>query len=357
MSDFFTKLRNRQYEITAQIATHAAAINALTAELSDIASAGRVFATLARDYGSRLAASEDQGPASGEVGTSLAGVEGDVDRPLIQTGGHTLDPGGEDGGATVAAVLPATYSLPVVGGDTTEGSPDPAPSVGAIPPETAIHVPAGSPCNVGGDHETVARSPNSFGTAGTDDGAKAGLIDDTVRRADASNKALGSDVEAVAPAGKSGEGSIPSPAPTLASRLRALNNEHPEYTATEAAEALGLDRDKVRTNSNVNGVRWAAERYHKSRQPSQDGRSPAPAPTPAPKAERPPVDTLSPRQDGQFRFVPPDNEMAETTAKRVEVDALHRAEPWLSPDEAAARLLIPVVNLRIFTVELGKSVV
>jgi hypothetical protein len=51
-------------------------------------------------------------------------------------------------------------------------------------------------------------------------------------------------------------------------------------------------------------------------------------------------------------FVIPENEESERTAKRVEIAALHDAEPWLSPEVAAARVLIPVVNLRIFSQEL-----
>jgi hypothetical protein len=51
-------------------------------------------------------------------------------------------------------------------------------------------------------------------------------------------------------------------------------------------------------------------------------------------------------------FVIPENEENERTAKRVEIAALHDAEPWLSPEVAAARVLIPVVNLRIFSQEL-----
>lgn len=51
-------------------------------------------------------------------------------------------------------------------------------------------------------------------------------------------------------------------------------------------------------------------------------------------------------------FVAPAHEHAERTSKRNDVAALHDAEPWLSPDDAAGRLMIPVVNLRIFSSEL-----
>lgn len=51
-------------------------------------------------------------------------------------------------------------------------------------------------------------------------------------------------------------------------------------------------------------------------------------------------------------FVAPPGEHQERTAKRLEVADLHDREPWLSPDDAAQRLFIPVVNLRIFSQEL-----
>jgi hypothetical protein len=51
-------------------------------------------------------------------------------------------------------------------------------------------------------------------------------------------------------------------------------------------------------------------------------------------------------------FVAPRGEQIETTQRREAVAALHHQEPWLSPDEASIRLLMPVVNLRIFSQEL-----
>jgi plasmid maintenance system antidote protein VapI len=51
-------------------------------------------------------------------------------------------------------------------------------------------------------------------------------------------------------------------------------------------------------------------------------------------------------------FVAPPGEDHERTAKREDVAALNDREPWLTPDEAAARLHMPVVNLRIFSSEL-----
>lgn len=62
----------------------------------------------------------------------------------------------------------------------------------------------------------------------------------------ADSEALGSDVEPVAL----------NPAPSLASRLRKLNSEHPEYTVAQAATALDVPLDKARNNSNVNKIRW-----------------------------------------------------------------------------------------------------
>lgn len=63
--------------------------------------------------------------------------------------------------------------------------------------EPADQVPGGSPANGGGDHEAVAHSPIDPETAPSVEGVAA-VIDDSVRRADASTVALGSDVEAVA---------------------------------------------------------------------------------------------------------------------------------------------------------------
>jgi hypothetical protein len=48
-----------------------------------------------------------------------------------------------------------------------------------------------------------------------------------------------------------------APAPSIVSRLRALNAEHPEFTVRQAANQLGLDVEKVRTNSYVNKIKWA----------------------------------------------------------------------------------------------------
>ncbi|MEO9230896.1 MAG: hypothetical protein ABI216_18390 [Devosia sp.] len=48
-----------------------------------------------------------------------------------------------------------------------------------------------------------------------------------------------------------------SPAPTIASRLRALNAEHPELTTREVAAQLGMTLARVQSNSTVNKIRWA----------------------------------------------------------------------------------------------------
>jgi DNA primase len=45
-------------------------------------------------------------------------------------------------------------------------------------------------------------------------------------------------------------------------------------------------------------------------------------------------------------------EHTETANKRNEVHDLHASEPWLTPDEAAATLQMPLNNLRIFTQQL-----
>ena len=60
------------------------------------------------------------------------------------------------------------------------------------------------------------------------------------------------------PAGKSGgEASASSPAPSLASQLRKLNAEHPEYTLEQAANALGISKEKAHNNSSAHKLKWA----------------------------------------------------------------------------------------------------
>jgi hypothetical protein len=78
-----------------------------------------------------------------------------------------------------------------------------------------------------------------------------------------------------------------SPAPSIASRLRALNAEHPELTTREVSERLGLTLAQVRTNSHVHGLKWAPA------EPAR-ARSPAPAPEPAPQPERPSAPARAP---------------------------------------------------------------
>ena len=67
---------------------------------------------------------------------------------------------------------------------------------------------------------------------------------------------------------------------------------------------------------------------------------------------RPATNSKSGKSTTAKAFVAPPGEHQERTAKRIEVAKLHDAEPWLTPDEAAQRLFIPVVNLRIFSQEL-----
>lgn len=172
---------------------------------------------------------------------------------------------------------------------------------------------------------------------------------------------------------------LPSAKPSLASRLRSLFQEHPEYTAAKVAEVLEETKQRVASNSAVIGLRWAKSERSVSPPPADhvDSRIVAlhddnPTWTPAMLARRLGLATVAVSmrakrlklelpseyvRDGErppIRKAMNDfgNEDAERTTKRDAIAALHDAEPWLTPDEAAARLLIPVVNLRIFSGEL-----
>jgi DNA-directed RNA polymerase specialized sigma24 family protein len=139
-----------------------------------------------------------------------------------------------------------------------------------------------------------------------------------------------------------------APAPSLLSRVRAYMVDHPDATVRECADALGEEPIKVRNTGRRVVVFGATRSAHKTTQSRQEADE-------ADDASSAPADEFAdPEQDDEEveAFVPPRGEMAERTEKRREVAVLHRREPWLSPEAAATRLAIPVVNLRIFSQEL-----
>lgn len=132
-----------------------------------------------------------------------------------------------------------------------------------------------------------------------------------------------------------------SPVLSLTARLTALYAEHPDWTCTQFCDAMPGSKI-TSVSSTLTQVR------KKARQSPVEAREPDPAPEPAPAVERPP--TIIPEPEA---FVPPPGEDSERSQKRRQVAALHKRHPSFSPEDAAARLLIPLVNLRIFSGELG----
>lgn len=113
--------------------------------------------------------------------------------------------------------------------------------------------------------------------------------------------------------------------PTVRSRVAALHAEHPEYTRKQAAAALGISEGTLDGSSHSQRIKWVREGSPRA----ADGADPAAA------RDR--------KVDGEYQ---------ETANKRNEVAELHAAEPWLTPDEAAAVLQMPLNNLRMFTLQL-----
>lgn len=112
--------------------------------------------------------------------------------------------------------------------------------------------------------------------------------------------------------------------PTVRSRVAALHAEHPEYTRREAYAALDISVGSLDGHSHALGIKWASA-----------------VPASSPVVEEEPGEGRDQRKvDGEYQ---------ETANKRNEVANLHASEPWLTPDEAAATLQMPLNNLRIFT--------
>lgn len=155
------------------------------------------------------------------------------------------------------------------------------------------------------------------------------------------------------PAGES-DGSPAAPL-TKKERVARTHDEHPDWTIAKIAAHLNLTTGAVGGHLSALGIKLGKPvrpKVANRPQPQrfalgdQDGDHvhPSLAKYPAKPAKASPAAPA---------FVVPKGEPAETTAKRGEVAALNEREPWLAPHEAASRLQIPVVNLRIFSSELG----
>jgi hypothetical protein len=145
-------------------------------------------------------------------------------------------------------------------------------------------------------------------------------------------------VETGKPAGE-GDGTRAAPL-TKKERVARTHDEHPDWTIAKIAAHLNLTTGAVGGHLSALGIKLGHKGTPRKREEGEPS-VPATAPEPPLRAPTAPV------------FVAPKGELAETTAKRGEVAALNGIEPWLPPHEAAARLQIPLVNLRIFSSELG----
>jgi hypothetical protein len=161
------------------------------------------------------------------------------------------------------------------------------------------------------------------------------------------------DLQTGKPAGE-GDGTLAAPL-TKKERVARTHDEHPDWTIAKIAAHLNLTTGAVGGHLSALGIKLgkpAPPKVASGLRPQpfpvgdKDGDYVHPSPNkyPAKPAEASPTAPV---------FVAPKGELAETTAKRGEVAALNGIEPWLLPHEAAARLQIPLVNLRIFSSELG----
>jgi hypothetical protein len=152
----------------------------------------------------------------------------------------------------------------------------------------------------------------------------------------------------------------PAPSEDVAPTSPSTNPEAKATTGNAANSSASAEREpedgtSEGTAGRVSQVGGAEPRASAATSDLMDATSPGGeqpgthSPAMAPKSEEGRTTGKSTRAKA---FVAPPGEDHERTVKREEVAALNEAEPWLSPDEAAARLRMPVVNLRIFSTEL-----
>jgi hypothetical protein len=224
--------------IEAELASVRSRIAALEAEEADLEAAMRVFARLNEANSAAHPAADDEGaiPAlKAEVASRAASADLSRAKPVVEA---------------------------VAGSAMSEGS------AVAESPETAE---TGSRLDAGRTASATSEAMDATG------GESAATSHATGKPGDAPNDA--------------------SPAPSIASRLRALNAKHPELTTRDVSERLGLTLVQVRTNSHVHKLEWASgDRRRVSQRAAEpvQPRSPAPAPEPSPQPERPPLQARAP---------------------------------------------------------------
>lgn len=120
-----------------------------------------------------------------------------------------------------------------------------------------------------------------------------------------------------------------------------IHEEHPDWTATQIAAAAGSESKFIYAVAKRLDITLPKALVGRPRLDASPVAS-VPKPVAARTIETPPAVKFEPR-----------TEPGETAARRREVVALHTAEPTLTANDAAARLAMPFINLRIFTAELG----